>query len=163
MVDYDGLAEVLRNGPPRPIAPFECEGGKDGKRKRSVCHGGVTDPHHVCVATVYGRTEDEAEDFAAAISAAYNAAEELVALRSIIAGRTTPPTEAERETHSAAGGAWLVRRAGRFGCGGCVRVVRGLALWGDLRCARRSRPPLRVAGGLIGRARARGGRKSTGA
>lgn len=130
MVDYDELAEVLRGGPPRPIAPFECEGGKDGKRKHSVCHGGVTDPHHVCVATVYGRTEDEAEDFAAAISAAYNAAEELVALRSIIAGRTTPPTEAERETHSAAGGAWLVSYVGQGGL--AAEVVCGWC--GDLPC-----------------------------
>ena len=67
---------------------------------------------------------------AAAISAAYNAAEELVALRAIIAGRTTPPTEAERETHSAAGGAWLVSYVGQGGL--AAEVVYGWC--GDLPC-----------------------------
>lgn len=119
MVDYDELEDVLRSGPPRPIAPYSCEGDKDGRHRHSVCHGGVTDPQHVCVATVYGRTEDEAEAYAAAICAAYNTAQamarELAALRAIVAGRATPPTEAERDAHSAAGGVWLVSYVRRDG------------------------------------------------
>lgn len=36
-------------------------------------------------------------------------AAEVLRLRAIIEGRTTPPTEAEIEAHHAAGGAWLIR------------------------------------------------------
>lgn len=38
-----------------------------------------------------------------------DARKELAALRAILDGRTTPPTEAEIVTHHAAGGFWLVR------------------------------------------------------
>lgn len=40
--------------------------------------------------------------------------EDAAGLREIIAGRTTPPTEAEIEAHHKAGGFWMYRGTGRF-------------------------------------------------
>jgi hypothetical protein len=55
----------------------------------------------------------------AAHHAAWCAAE-VLRLRAIIKGRTTPPTAAEIEAHHAAGGAWCVTD---LGCGPKTKVV----------------------------------------
>lgn len=62
-----------------------------------------------------GHVDDMADELAAVTAerdalrtTAEHEANDVVALRAIIEGRTTPPTDAEAAAHHAAGGAWLV-------------------------------------------------------
>ena len=63
------------------------------------------------VARVPGRKRDEIARAAAMIAAAPRLIqalrEKVIALRAILEGRTTPPTDAEIDAHHAAGGSWL--------------------------------------------------------
>jgi len=65
-------------------------------------------PGQVPRAELEARNADLSRDRDTALAAALDLAADRDALRAILEGRTTPPTDAEIDAHAATGGAWLV-------------------------------------------------------
>lgn len=132
--DSETLRRLLAEATPGEWAPYCDEGpiryrylAPDGEGwTYSVCVGGH-DADHTCVLAATGPDAASARANAALAAAAPALAAEVLRLRAVIEGRTTPPTPEEIEAHEAAGGRWMLRwqwRSGWWGAEYYGREVR---------------------------------------
>lgn len=138
-MDDETLRAMLAARTPGEWAPYCDEGpiryrylAPDGDGwTYSVCVGGHDDDH-TCVLTATGPDVATARANAALAATAPALAAEVLRLRAVIEGRTTPPTPEEIEAHHAAGGAWLVAWQWRDGVP-VTEIARGKHVCGDAR------------------------------